>query len=74
MSITKIEPRSARTELQTEADRIDCDLYRIISAVERLADRIPIAGAQLRAVAYTLHNARPGLRRFMHADDRRLTE
>lgn len=62
-----------RTVLQKEADAIDCDLYRLITRVERLAETIKVAGPQLRSVSSALWAARPGLRQFMHRDDREAT-
>lgn len=62
-----------RSTLQEEANEADCDLYRVISRLEGLADRLPIAGPKLRAVANKLHAARPALRDLMHPADRERT-
>jgi len=62
-----------RTPLQTEADQIDCNLYRVISQIEQLVDRTPAAAAKLRAAAHKLRSARGDVRRFMHPSDREVT-
>lgn len=63
-----------RTLLQAEANRLDCDLYRVIHQIEGLADRIPVAGPKLRGVANKLFLARPDLRMLMHKNDRKETQ
>lgn len=58
-----------RTVLQRDSDAADCELYRVISRIESLAERIPVAAPKLRGVAIKLRAARPDLRAFMHSDD-----
>jgi hypothetical protein len=68
-----LEPKITRTVLQREADSIDCDIYRLQSKLERLADQIKTAGPALRRAAMELAGARPHVRRFMHEYDRSRT-
>lgn len=67
------EPKIVRTVLQRECDSIDCDVHRLMSKLERLADRIKTAGPALRRAAMELASARPHVRRFMHEYDRSRT-
>ena len=64
----------ARTDLEAEADRLDCNLYRIICQVVELAGhQYSEAQGQLYEVARQLRAARPGLRALMHQYDRERT-
>jgi hypothetical protein len=65
---------SHRTFLQREADKIDCQLFRLISQVETLATREPEHSDELRTVSRALRLNRTGIRMLMHIDDRKLTE
>lgn len=61
-----------RTEIEREANMADCELYRVISRIERLYDsnkRDKIIRANLGHTLNYLRNARFGLRMLMHADD-----
>lgn len=68
---------SNRTELQRACDDIDCDLFRLITRVERLYDANK---RKNRTAALDIHNclqsmraARYGLREQMHEDDKART-
>lgn len=58
-----------RTELEKIADEIDCDLYRVISRLESLATKSPVAAPKIRRIARYLQGARPELRELMHPKD-----
>lgn len=66
-----------RTQLQRDADIIDCDLYRIVTRVERLYDthkeRDTYARKNLAESLRALRSARVGLRVLMHESDREQT-
>jgi hypothetical protein len=62
-----------RTSIQREADRLDCDLCRLLGRVEALFEREPAARSQLRPTLRALREARPGLRALMHSQDRSAT-
>lgn len=70
---TVTEPKIRRTVLQRKADAIDCDLFRIISELESLADLIKTAGPSLRRAAMEVSAARPFVRKLMHEYDRSRT-
>jgi len=67
------EPKIVRTVLQRECNSVDCDIYRLISKLETLADRIKVAGPSLRSAAMELAGARPFVRKYMHEYDRSRT-
>lgn len=58
-----------RTQLQSDANRIDCNLYRVISAIENLADEHERHKSALLSMAATLQVERVTLRMLMHAED-----
>lgn len=62
-----------RTDSQDEANKFDCDLYRLISRAEnlRISDKRH-ATNWLRTVE-KLHAARAHVRALMHGLDRRMT-
>lgn len=65
-----------RTTLQREADRIDCELFRLLGRVEELYDahknyRQP--RRQLSDALRGLRSARGGVRALMHDQDREQT-
>lgn len=66
-----------RTQLQRDADSIDCDLYRILTRVERLYDthkaRDTYARRNLAESLQALRRGRVGLRVLMHESDREQT-
>lgn len=62
-----------RTELQRDADRLDCDLYRLICRVEVLWQDYPRARDKLHDSLQGLRGARNGLRSLMHELDRKET-
>jgi hypothetical protein len=66
-----------RTTLERDADYIDCDLYRLITRVERLYDthksRDSYARDNLAKSLKALRKARVGLRVLMHETDREET-
>lgn len=65
-----------RTPLQTEADLLDMELYRLLARVERLADehkQHAYHGHWLLSSVNHLSSARLGIRRLMHNDDREAT-
>lgn len=66
-----------KTELQREADRADCDLYRVICRVEKLYDSIKRHSgprvADLHKSLQGLRNARTGIRMLMDESDRART-
>ncbi len=67
-----------KTQPQRTADRLDCDLYRIISSVEGLYDdakkhRDRDLMKITKEVLDGLRSARPHLRRLMNEEDRKAT-
>jgi len=65
-----------RTSLQRDADRLDCDLYRLLSRVEALYDgnkRNREVRKYLSDSLSGLRGARVGLRCLMHKFDRERT-
>jgi hypothetical protein len=66
-----------RTQLQRDADSIDCDLYRLITRVERLYDanksRNDYARETLAESLQALRRGRVGVRVLMHDVDRERT-
>lgn len=66
-----------RTEIQRKADQADCDLYRVITQVERIYDSIKRHTGprveDLHKSLMALRKARSGVRMLMHADDRART-
>lgn len=62
-----------RTKLQREADSFDSDLYRLIDAAERNAKEFRTSNGAWADIANQLRAARPGVRFFMHSDDREQT-
>lgn len=78
MSLTRVEERQPpRTRIQRDADSIDCDLYRVITRVERLYDSIKHHSgprvADLHKALMSLRSARPGIRLLMNEFDRKRT-
>lgn len=66
---------TSRTDLQRDADRIDCDLYRILDRVELLQEEEHgyRASRALALAARALRIARAHIRSNMHEDDRAVT-
>lgn len=67
-----------RTRLETDADAIDCDLYRIICRVERIYDDFKrheegSRVTDLHRSLQSLRHARVGIRMLMDVDDRART-
>lgn len=65
-----------RTQLERDADRLDCDLYRLLGRVEALYDRHKKYHDQRKYLSESLRglrSARVGLRCLMHKDDRAAT-
>ena len=66
-----------RTQIQKDADAIDCDLYRVICSVERLYDSIKRHSGprvtDLHKSLQGLRNARVGIRMLMDESDRART-
>lgn len=63
-----------RTLLQSEADRIDLEIFRAIQRLDELAQRIPVAASKLRGASRKLYFARVEVRSFMHPADREVTQ
>lgn len=66
-----------RTAIEAKADAIDCDLYRVITRVERLYDSIKRHTGprvtDLHKSLMDLRGARAGIRMLMHDADRKRT-
>lgn len=69
-------PDDGRTQDQRDANKIDCDLYRLIGWVAQLEAR-PVGAKGRLACAHAHHlmtQARRHIRELMHPDDRKGTE
>lgn len=65
-----------RTELQVDADRLDLDLYRLISRVDAVAEKYKHKREARKLLLDSLRGlrgARVGLRSLMHEYDRKET-
>jgi len=66
-----------RTDVEQDADGIDCDLFRIVTRTERLYDRIkrkqPAEAAALHKALMALRGARVPIRALMQEADRNAT-
>jgi hypothetical protein len=61
------------TEIERAADRLDCDLYRVLCQIERLWEREKSTRPMLAVTLHYLRQARPNLRALMCEEDRRAT-
>lgn len=66
-----------RTEIQRDANDIDCELYRVITRVERLYDGIkrrnPVSSREVLKALMSLRSARKPIRDLMHKHDVEMT-
>lgn len=65
-----------KTQLEREADSIDCDFYRVLARIEGLWKKYPERSLERNAVSTCLHYmraARPHLRGLMAKEDREVT-
>lgn len=62
-----------RTPTQVEADKLDCDLFRLIRRAESAAvdagERRSVERAKWNAAAHEMRSARFHIRELMHKDD-----
>lgn len=66
-----------RTKVQRDADKADCDLFRVIAKVESIYDSVKHHNGQrvtdLHKSLMELRHARSGIRMMMHESDRART-
>jgi hypothetical protein len=62
-----------RTELERDANRLDLDLFRILSRVKSLGGDHRTAGEPMSRAVELLNRARQHIRGLMHDEDRRET-
>ena len=58
-----------RTDLEAKADRLDCDLYRVLCQVVQASRQFKDAGPGLLEAAVHIRKARPHIRAYMHEHD-----
>jgi hypothetical protein len=63
--------RDGRTSLQSLADCLECDTYRVLRACEANIRCYPDAAKELQSAVEALKRARSSLRQLMHEDDQR---
>lgn len=71
-----MSPQRVRTPLQAEVDKIDCNLYNLLTRIERLAEEHKNHSYNshwLQGSMNSLRATRARIRQLMHNDDREAT-
>lgn len=60
-----------RTNKQIEADKLDCEMFRLVSALERFSE--DFKAPTVKSAAIKLNGIRSAVRQHMHSEDRKGT-